>query len=90
MEKESGGGLFTGLLVGAIIGIGLGLLYAPHPGRETRELIRQRAESVKGRAEELGEGLREKTEEIGSMVRERVKEVSHAIKGDGSGKVEAA
>ncbi len=90
MERESGGGLFTGLLVGAIIGVGLGLMYAPRPGRETREMIRQRAESARCRAEELGEDLREKADDISSMVRERVHKVSHAVKGDGSGKVECA
>ena len=90
MEKESGGGLLTGLLVGGVIGVGLGLLYAPRPGRETREMIRQRAENVKSRAEELGDDLKEKTGEIRSMVRERVHDISHAVKGDGSGKVECA
>jgi len=89
MEKESGGGLFTGLLVGAIIGIGLGLLYAPRTGRETRDMLRQQAEDLKCRTKELGDELKEGAEDFGDLVREKVSLASHAVKGNGSGRTEA-
>jgi gas vesicle protein len=87
MEKETGNGLVTGLLVGAAIGIGLGLLYAPRPGRETREMLRQRAEDIRCRTEALGDDVRERVGEFGDTVKERVGNVRHAIKGNGSGTV---
>jgi gas vesicle protein len=42
MSNGSGSGFCTGLLVGAIAGLVVGLLYAPKPGKETREMVRER------------------------------------------------
>lgn len=89
MEQQSGGGLFKGLIAGAAIGVAIGLLYAPRPGRETREMIRQKAEDIRCQAEGLREDLKEKAEDISDTVKERMKEISHTIRGNGSGKIEA-
>ena len=87
MENESNNGLLAGLLLGAAIGIGLGLLYAPRPGRETREMLRQRADEVRNRTGALGDDLREKATQFTETVKERVDNVRHAIKGNGSSTV---
>ena len=46
MGNGSGSGFCNGLLVGAIAGVIVGLLFAPKPGKEMRELVRQRASEV--------------------------------------------
>jgi gas vesicle protein len=40
MNRESASGLGLGILIGAITGAALGILFAPQAGRETRYLIR--------------------------------------------------
>jgi len=45
--SNSGSTFGIGLLVGAAIGLILGLLFAPRPGAETRELLREKVESAK-------------------------------------------
>ena len=74
MEKDANRGLWTGLLVGTAIGIGIGLLYAPRTGSETREMLRKRADEMKIRAETFR-----------NSVRERVGSTMHMAGGDGSG-----
>ncbi len=44
-----------GLLLGAAIGLVSGLLYAPKSGRETKQLIKEKAEEITGRAAEVVE-----------------------------------
>jgi gas vesicle protein len=49
MERESNG-FFKGFLIGSAIGAGLGLLFAPMPGIETRARIRDMAGQARGQA----------------------------------------
>jgi hypothetical protein len=60
MDRSSDNGLLTGLLVGTAIGIGLGLLYAPRTGAETREMLRERADEMRERAESMRASMRER------------------------------
>jgi gas vesicle protein len=76
MERNGGNGLLAGLLFGTAIGIGLGLLYAPRTGAETRDMLRKRADEMKVRAETLGNSVREKV-------------MMHPMGGNGSGESEA-
>lgn len=50
MTRDSGGGFFAGLIIGAVIGLAVGFLYAPQPGHETRRMVKEKAASVKGSA----------------------------------------
>jgi gas vesicle protein len=52
MNKDSGAGFFTGLIVGAIIGLSVGYLYAPQPGTETRRILKEKMGTVKEKAKE--------------------------------------
>jgi gas vesicle protein len=47
-EHEEGGGrsFAVGLLLGALVGAGLALLFAPQSGEETRRLIRRRTKRL--------------------------------------------
>jgi gas vesicle protein len=55
-------------LVGVSIGAGIALLYAPQSGKETRKMIRRKAEDAKDSLVEAGEHLKgtlvEKGEDI--------------------------
>jgi hypothetical protein len=60
MERESNSSI-KALLIGALIGAGLALLYAPQSGEETRRGLKRRLRKVRALAEEkvdeLGERL---------------------------------
>jgi gas vesicle protein len=53
LDKRRGGSGLRPLLFGALIGGGAALLYAPQPGNQTREKLRQTTDQVQGRATEL-------------------------------------
>ena len=40
-QESNGNGMMTGFIMGAVVGLTLGLMLAPKPGRYTRELVRQ-------------------------------------------------
>jgi gas vesicle protein len=44
------GGFLTAFAIGALMGAGMALLYAPRSGKETRELLAQRTRELKNRA----------------------------------------
>jgi len=50
MNKDSGSGFFTGLMVGALIGVVVGFLYAPQSGAETRRIVKEKAGTLKEKA----------------------------------------
>ncbi len=50
MDKDSGSGFFTGLIMGALIGVVVGFLYAPQSGKETRRLVKEKTQVVKEKA----------------------------------------
>ncbi len=51
------GDFMAGILVGVLIGGALGLLFAPEPGEETRELVAEKARQLKDAAAEKGRSL---------------------------------
>jgi gas vesicle protein len=75
------GDFVAGLLLGALIGAGLGLAFAPYSGEETRKRLAEKGEELKERAAEKTreawdkgkEAVRQKGEEITSAVRARLK-----------------
>lgn len=46
MNKNVASGFGIGIGIGLALGLALGILYAPKPGKETRELIKQKAANV--------------------------------------------
>ena len=57
------GDFMGGILVGVLIGGALGLLFAPEPGEETRELVAEKARKLKDAAAEKGRSLIRRGEE---------------------------
>ncbi|MDD5127158.1 MAG: YtxH domain-containing protein [Dehalococcoidales bacterium] len=71
-NRESGMGFFIGLLTGAVIGAALGFLYAPRTGKETRELVKERAGEVREKVSEMAEKSREAAVEARKRVEEKL------------------
>jgi gas vesicle protein len=42
-KKDSEIGFATGFAVGLVIGLGIAFVFAPQPGRQTRDLIKEKA-----------------------------------------------
>jgi gas vesicle protein len=69
-DKDTGSSFAIGFIIGAIAGVAIGFLYAPKAGKETRALLREKAEEVKEKAEEVTE----KAKEAAAKARKRVQE----------------
>ncbi|MHB8085172.1 MAG: YtxH domain-containing protein [Dehalococcoidia bacterium] len=50
MNREASTGFFSGLILGAVVGAAVALLYAPQPGTETRRMVKEKAVAVKEKA----------------------------------------
>jgi gas vesicle protein len=72
MNKDSAKGFGIGLLVGAVIGGVIALLYAPKTGKETRQLIKDKVTEVT----EVVDAVKGKTTEVVDAVKESASEVS--------------
>ena len=56
-KTDPAGGLFLlGLMLGGAIGAAIGLLYAPHPGAESRRDLADWAEGLRSKLDEEGAG----------------------------------
>lgn len=73
-ETRDVGMFLAGAAVGALVGAGVALLYAPHSGRRTRGKIRRRAEDLAEQAEERVEDVREDARRTAEDVRRRAQE----------------
>lgn len=60
MNKDKASGLGIGFLVGAAVGLAIGFLFAPRPGKETRQIIKDKAKEVVEKVKEKAAGLRGK------------------------------
>jgi len=56
----TGNKFFSGLIAGAVIGSVAGLLMAPKPGKETRQVVAHRANALKSKAGGYAVTIREK------------------------------
>jgi gas vesicle protein len=65
-------GYLTAFAIGALVGAGIALLYAPRSGKETREVLARRARELKDKAgdalDKAKETIREKKTEIAAAV----------------------
>lgn len=74
-----------GFTLGCVTGAVMGLLYAPRPGRETRQRVREVAENSRGKlltAKEYGSGVAEKVKGAGHWIKLRasaVAEKAHSL-----------
>ncbi len=71
-ERDTGASFAIGFIFGAVIGVAIGFLYAPKPGRETRELLRHKVEEAKEKAEEAAEKAKEAASEARKRVEDKI------------------
>jgi len=58
-EKETQRSGFTIFIVGAVIGAGIALLYAPQAGKDTRKLLSKKARQLRDKAQDTVENAQE-------------------------------
>ncbi len=63
----------SGLIVGSVVGIALGLLFAPEAGDKTRERIRRQSEEWRDRAREQADLVADRVRTTAGDVAERVR-----------------
>jgi hypothetical protein len=73
IEREDGGGSFLmGLLAGTVLGAGLGMLFAPKAGAETRKQLSEQANRLRSSANETyaqaSEKINQASEKVSQMV----------------------
>ena len=71
-EKDTGSSFAIGFLIGAVVGVAVGFLYAPKAGKETRAMLKQKAGEVKEKAGEVTAKVTESALEAGKKVRSKL------------------
>lgn len=66
----SGLGFAVGFILGGALGASLALLFAPEPGRRTRERLRDLAAGVRDKTVAVSDELRDKADEVLERSRE--------------------
>jgi gas vesicle protein len=61
---HSWGNLGVGFLLGAVVGVAIGMLYAPRAGIETRHMIVDKADEVKEKVNEAVDMVKEKASSL--------------------------
>ncbi len=65
-SMQSWGSLGMGFILGAVVGVAIGMLYAPRPGVETRAMIADKADEVKEKVSEAVDMVKEKASALRS------------------------
>jgi len=73
-DRSGGSGFAIGLIVGAALGLAIGFLFAPRPGEETRQLLKEKAELAGRRAAEAAKRVRETASETVKRARTKMEE----------------
>ena len=68
MANSNWGGVVLGIIAGAAIGAGIGMLYAPQSGRKTRRDLQKQAVELKKKAGHFSDVVKERAEEFGNTV----------------------
>jgi len=76
-DKDTMASFGLGLLIGAAIGTAIGMLYAPQSGKETRELIREKAIETREKAEDIIEDARERAKKIVADAKTKADELTN-------------
>lgn len=71
-DKDTGSSFAIGFLIGAVVGVAVGFLYAPKAGKETRAMLKEKAGEVKEKASEVTARVTESAVEAGKKVRNKL------------------
>ncbi|MBA7647576.1 hypothetical protein ES703_55349 [subsurface metagenome] len=72
-SKDTGAGFAVGFIVGTAIGLAVGFLYAPRPGAETRELLKEKVTEAKEKATGVVERVKEAAAEAKQKAQAKMK-----------------
>jgi gas vesicle protein len=78
--NNEGSGSTTWFIVGALVGVAVGMLLAPKAGRESREMIRDQARNWRDKANDQAGRLRERANEQARRLRERGAQQAEAFR----------
>ena len=82
IERDTGGGLGS-FVLGALVGAGVALLFAPRSGEETQAEIRERAQRLRdaaeGRVRDVQKQLEDRIEDARTEMEERVDQMKEAV-----------
>jgi gas vesicle protein len=73
-DGDRGSGFAIGLIVGAALGLAVGFLFAPRSGVETRQLLKEKAETARERAAEITSKVRETAGEAVRKAQTKIRE----------------
>jgi gas vesicle protein len=77
VEREDGGGSFLmGLLAGTVLGAGLGMLFAPKAGAETRKQLSEQATRLRSTATDTIHQASDKLSQVSQQASEKLNQVS--------------
>jgi gas vesicle protein len=83
-ESRSGASGMSGFMLGAIVGSGVALLFAPAAGTDTRRKLGETAKrlgsAARDKVQEVGSAARDKVQEVGSAARDKMQEVGSAAR----------
>ena len=80
IEREDGGGSFLmGLLAGTVLGAGLGMLFAPKAGIETRKQLTEQANRLRSTAGDTYQQASEKISQASQQASEKITQASEKV-----------
>jgi len=74
--RQSHMGQIGGFLVGMGVGVGLGMLFAPASGEETRQTIRDQAGNLRDRVTQQAANIRDRASEKASQFKDQARDVA--------------
>ena len=80
IERDRGGGQMGSFVIGALVGAGLALLFAPKSGAETQEELKERARELRSTAEDRMKDAQAQLEERLDTAREGVQDRLETVK----------
>jgi len=71
-DSSNTGEILLAFLVGGLVGTAVGLLYAPRPGKETRQRLKGLTEDISERIKTMSEDVKERAEHAVSEAKEKI------------------
>jgi gas vesicle protein len=63
-DRNPSDGFLVGFFTGAVIGLSIGFIFAPHTGEETQEILKEKAAAAKEKVSEFADKIRETASDI--------------------------